>query len=496
MDLTTSRPKLAGSYWEWEAESEQVLPPSTDGIVAVVGPSDWGPFLTPVLCTSWPDFLSKFGKDVTDLYIAVYNAFKGQNLGAGGAGAVLVWRMGVPSGGGAAAAATRTLQNTTPANAITLAARYPGTRANRLSVTVQAGAAAGTKDLVVLDGGKVIRTYNFPQADLASLVDEINATDPFLEATLLVDGVALANVASQALAGGVDGDVLTGAEWTAALDGIDSQRFAYLAPFNLTDPTIRASVIAYVLDRNDRGYRTTVGFGGAAAETVATGNTRSQAINSWEVLNIAGPGLHDDDLDLDLSGSQLVARYLGARAARGERSDDIYVRFAGLSPIAGQSLASLTEQEDALDAGSIVFSLDTDETAPIFVREGVTTYSDDSSSPTDENGNPIRPVRLWKRIKNIAVQHGVEQEALEWATGPQGPLGSGRVVNDRTRGIIVGYYKTIYQRRVDAEIIQTGFTVVVASDPAPSDDDDAVFIDHGFHPTRGLRQINNRARLG
>lgn len=492
-----SRPELAGLYWDWETEDKPTTPPSTAAIEAVVGEHDWGPANVPTLCTSWPDFTKKFDTSMTDLAVAVYGAFRGEAVnGRGGAGAVLVYRIGATSGGSALHKATLALSNTTPVVAVTLTALQPGTKGNTIAATVQPGAASGTTELILLVDGSVEETYVFPSTTLDVLVAAINLKSSWVSATLGTNGVALASVSAVAFATGADGSPAAGGDWTLMTGAMDQARFAGLAPANLTDPVILASLKAWAADRNSRGLRFWFAEGGVSNEAQSAASARAQAINGPNVLVLGMGLLHDDLLDLDLTSAQLAARYLGARLARGEAADDFYVRFADLSVAQTGVLATLDEQVSAINTGLIVFSVDSDPTAPIFIREAVTSYSDDSASPRLPDGTPQQPVKLWKRVKNIATQQAVEREAMEWATAPGGPFEAGLAVDDKGRGLVIGYFKTLYQKRVDGRIIQAGFSVALATDVPQTDDDDFMVIDHGFHPIRSVRQIFNRVRMG
>jgi hypothetical protein len=485
------RPRLAGAYFNWQTEASIDSPPASIGsIVAVPVTHNWGPLQTFVALDSFDEWKGIFGVSNTAGMRAVYGAFKGEGLpGKGGAGRVLVYRMGT----GAAAASTLNLSNGA-ATGIRLDARYKGTRGNVLAATVQAGAVVGTKELLLLDGGRVIERYPHNSTDLAGLVATINATSDFVTGTVVNAGVALANVASAALAGGADGDVLTATEHTDAQTKLASVRFSLLAPQALTDPTIRASYVAWTQGQNTVGKRHLLIVGGAAGESVATGVLRSQSFNDWDVVNLAGPALHDDVLGVDMSTAELASRVAGAIANRGERKDLIYARFTDLSVPAGVVLPTLAEQEQAVIGGATVFSIDTNEAAPVFIREGVTTYADDTASPRDEDGNKIRTVEHYSRIKNLRIQHGIETELDEWATS--GDVLGSLPVNDRVRALVLGRVTEAYASRETAEIVQAGWTVQLDTDPPPDDDQDFVQYVHGFHPTRSLRQMFNTARIG
>lgn len=489
---TLNRPVLADVYFDWEAEGRTTTPVSTGGIVAIAATSNYGPINTPILLTDESKLYTAFGDGDTPLHRAVRDAFKGQGYnGKNGASAVLAIRQAVASGGGAAAKATKTLMNTagTPAVAITLTAKEPGTRANDLRLTVQAGTDAGTNELLVLDGSLVVERYVHTDTAIAGLVTTINETSDWFDATAGDTTAKLATVSATALTGGADGATLTGAEWAATFAALDRDRWAIFAPYGLTDTTIRAAVVAWIKQRNSLGARSWAIVGGAAGETLSTANSRSQAINHWDIINLGRGTLRVVSEDREVSTAELVARYAGARAWRGEARDDIYVRFADLEIVDGPSL---TEQVQALDGGTAVFVRDTHQDAPVFVKEAVTTYTNDSQSPVDREGNKTKPVSLYRRVKNIAIQHAIELEVREWATS--GEILGDQPVDEATREIVLGRFRIAYETRQTARIVQPGWTVRL--DGEPDDDDDFVACAHGFHPTRSLRQIFNVARIG
>lgn len=491
-------PKLAGSYFTWEAEQARTVPATIGGILAVVGTHDWGPVNTAVLCRTWQNFISTFGSSETELSRAVFLGFKGQGFGGrGGAGSVLVVRQAASS----AAKAAKILQNTTPAAALTLTAKHPGTRANALRVTVQAGSVTGTKELLILDGALVKEKYVFPDTGsgvLATLAAEINLLSPWVTATVQADaGVALANISATPLTGGLDGATLTGAEWTATQAILDVERWSVLAPANLTDSAILAALRAWQKDRNANSVRCLLVDGAAASETganVAAAVTRATGTNNWDEVVLGAALLRDETFNRDMSTAEYASRVAGAIIARGEKLDSFYLRFSDVSLLSGPSLAG---EVACLDGGVTTFSRDTNPDAPVFIREGLTSYSDDALSTVDNEGAKTHPVSFYKRIKNVRIQHAIELEAQEWAT-------SGNVigefpVSDRSRSMVLGHYKTLYQGRQDNEVVQPGWSVGIdqqATADAGGDDSDGIFVQHGFHPTRSVRLIMNTARIG
>lgn len=488
----SARPRLAGSYFNWEAEAGETLAPSTGGIVAVPMTGNWGPIRSNVVLESFDEYVQVFGAKDCPLKRAVYGAFKGEGRpGKGGAGAVLVYRMGT----GASAPAVGVLNNTAAAAALTLTAKYQGTRGNDFRRTTQPSAVGGKTELLILDGSLVVEKFTFNTAysagDAAALKAEIDSTSDWFNATVGATGVALATVSAVAFAGGNDGEVLTSAEWLQATVAFDAERWAIVAPYGLTDPTIRAALVAWLQQRNLLGRRSLMVLGGAAAEVIATANARSTAMNDWNIVNLGIGTLHLDDLNLDVGTAEMVTRVAGSIANRGETRDLIYARF---QDVTGLIVASLQDEVDGLAAGTTVFSQDTHADAPVFIKEGVTTYAIDAQSPVDENGVKTHPVALYKRIKNLRIQHAIEVEVEDWFTS--GDVAGALPVNDRVRALAIGFMQGRYQAREDAEIVQPGWTVELDTDPPADDDDDFIQLRHGFHPTRSLRQLFNTVRLG
>lgn len=489
---STVLPALAGSYFNWEAEGEDTPAVGLGGIVALVGTHNWGPVNSATLYTSPRDFVDRSSPTTTTATKRVFDAFKGEGRpGKGGATAVLHVRVATA----AAAPATRVLVNTAVGAppALTLTGRFPGTFANDLRATVQAGVAAGTNELLLLLSGRVIARYVHTATDIAGLAAEINEIDPYVTATVNADGVALATVASVAFAGGNDGAVLTAVEHAAAQDLLTNTRFSVAGVPGLVDPAIRTSWSTWTAEQNRLGKRFFFVAGGVAGESLATANTRSRAFNNKDLISLGVGTLRDDDRNEDVSTADLVARVAGAVAARGERRDLIYARFTGLSVSATSVLPTLVGQESALAAGTTVFSRDTNAT-PVFIREGVTSYADDSASPRDRDGNKTRPVSQYRRIKNLRIQHGVEMAVDEWATS--GDVLGDLPNNERARGLILGRFQEEYATREEAEIVQPGWTVALDPSIPQSDDSDFAAFLHGFHPTRSLRQMLNTVRMG
>lgn len=442
-DLFT-KPRIPGTKIGWAGEQIARIPPSFADIVAVPLTHDWGPLGSdapgtdkrqggPQLVTSFAEWESLFGTGNTAGRTAVAGAFAGQGLdGTGGAGGVLVYRMGT-----GASRASVTLDNTAAAAAITINARYKGTRGNGLSVVVEDDPADNTRDRArILFNGVEQHRVSYPAADINALGAAINAlSSPYATAVVNASGTALAATAGTSLTGGTDGSAPNLADHDAALSSVEFKPFSILAPANLTDPTIRAAYVAWVDEQENANRPVLLVIGGAAAEGT----------------------FHDDLLDADLSTAQLAPRFAGILAARGESKALTYAEIAGLTiATTGTGLtdaavrsaainnphvvnigvaAAADELRPAIDAGVTVLMQASMPNAELRVAQGVTTF-------TSKNV-PGRPYDVFSEPRFIRIMDIFERGMKAW--GDDIVIGD-LPVNDDTRATVYGEAK----RRVES----------------------------------------------
>lgn len=483
-----TRPAAAGAYVDWQQRPSADPATGRGGTVAVPATGTWGPINTPVPLASLSDAYAVFGKDDTPLLRAIKDAFLGYGWGGyGGAGTVVAIRQAVNT----AAKASWTLQNTTPANALTLTARYPGTRANALRVTVQV-ATAGGKELLITENGNVVERFALPATDVTALAAEITAKSKWVTATSTITGVTLNNVSAIApTVAGTDGATLTGTEWTTTMAQLDRVDWDVLAPYGLTDSTIRASLRAWRLDRVSRGLQGVIFVGGGAAESLATAQSRSTALNDPGFVNLGAADLvRTDEGNRAVTTSELVARVAGVRAWNGETNADLFVRLAGVE-ITATNGASATDEAAAITTGVVVFSRDTHAEAPVFIREAVTTYVDDTASPIDARGVKTKPVAIYKDPRLVAIQQGVDKEV---AFGARNGGMLGKVTNtDKGREQLLSLVRSALEKREAAGIIKPNWQ---AWDLTPNDEVDYALYAFSFDDTKTLRQMFCVGQIG
>lgn len=481
-----ARPVLPGAYVNFVAAQQAVVPVSVGSLVAIPFTHDWGPLEIAVQVNSLADFQRVYGATNTSPgYYAVQQAFKGEGVaGRGGAGAVLAYRMG----SSAAAKATKTLQNTTPATALTLSARYQGAKGNLLTVTTQDYASDATKtELIVYLSGSEVERHRFLDADINDAAARINANSQWLTAVANISGVALGIVSNQALTAGNDGSTLIAQDWTDMMTAMGVFRFGILAPYDLTDIPITASLRTWAEGLNAQGKRFFTVVGGLTDELITTAKTRAAALASYNFSTVGVGSVRDNSL-FDTSGiakilstAQFGPRIAGALAGRGERMSLTYARFSDIELLNGATVAQIA---DAYDNGVMVLEQDSNQN-PVRINQARTAYV------TAIDGN--HPVNIFYEPKFVRTMQIFEMEITENAEANY----IGQVpVNSATAESIIGDAKSRMQSRAEASIIQEDWLVRRAANPPVQDTDDFIHIEYGMKFGRSLKMLLNTITVG
>lgn len=479
-----NRPRRPGAFFAFDARQTVPPPPGLGGIVAIAFTNDWGPDETPTLLRSFQDYRASFGDSINTMgYRAVRQAFQGEGLpGYGGAGAVLAYRMT----GSAKASAAHIFMNTagTPAAAITVTAKYPGTRGNALNVTVQdqPGTQTPEKDeFIVYDGATEVERYNYTDTDITDLAAQINAKSQWLTAAMTATGTALAYVANVALTAGNDGATLVAGDYTGMMSGLEVERFSVLSFEMPVDAGILTSLGTWgkLARANGKRFRTVIG--GALDEDATTAIARSLVLNDPGFINIGGGSVTDSVLGV-LSTAQLAPRVAGIVAARGEARSLTYARFAGLTLRAGFTDADILR---GFDGGVLVLARDSNLNAPVRIEKGVNTYT----TTTDAD----RPLSIFRVPKFIATMDGLQMELTEF--GEQEVIGK-MPVSASTRSFVRAEISSRMRTREDAGVIQPGWTVDVDDDPPATPTDDFMQFIIGLTFGRSTEQIYFSASVG
>jgi hypothetical protein len=488
-----NRPIQSGTYFNFDIVAPIVMQPNVGSIVALGITADWGPFKVATTVFSINDYVAKFGGSTTTPdagTYAVLEAFKGEGVpDFGGASQVVVFRMG----GSGAAKATHALKAGTPTG-VTISARYEGERGNGLALTVQANATdAANDELLVINtvGGasQVLEKFVYVKADLQSLVDMVNGSSSYVTAAIGTStGVALTPVTSAALTGGDSGTTLTGADYTAAMDGLDQAKFGVVAFQNLTDDTIVASLKSWVQTSNSSGRRFFLVVGGAFNETISDASDRSDALNDPDIINVGVGSLADNDqLDAGgnprtLSTAEIAPRVAGIVAGRGDRYSLTYAKLAGIDLLAGPSVSQIVT---AYDKGVLVFTRASDALSTVRIEKGISTYT--------TNTNAAMPRSIYSVPRYVSVMHSLQTQIVAWSDDNLIGL---TTVNDETRAAAVGQGQLFMRDYEQVGAIQPGWNVMVDPDPPPSDDDQFIALLISAKFGRSTEQVYWTAQLG
>lgn len=478
----SNRPTRPGSYTRWVAQVQKTILSVQNETVYIPFTHNWGPLDVPVQLGSYQDFLSVYGDVNGPGKTALQQAFNGEG-GVDdhwGAGTVIAHRFA----GSAAAKATRTLNNTTPAVAITLSGRYFGTRGNTLRASVQVNAQDATKkDLIIKDGNIVLETFTELATATQAFVDDINLLSDWATAAVGVTGVALADVTDAAFAGGNDGSTLIAGDWTEVLAIAAAERFAVFSPFDLTDSTILASIKAWAHDLNaplnvqQKNKRFQVVVGGGASDTVTLGITRSATLDSPYFINLAA-GTYTDEILGVLSTSQLAPRLAGILANRGDHESLSFARLPGL--VFNTNPPSDTDIGKALAAGVMVIGRDSHADAPLrFDGERTTQIT----NPSDQ------PLSIYKSPKLVFTMGNFETQINEFMAF--NVVGKLPVTAKDTREFVLGE-----ARRIVGDFVRRGAisavpapTVEIDLDPPPQPTDEFIALVYGWVFGRSTEQV-------
>jgi hypothetical protein len=330
------------------------------------------------------------------------------------------------------------------------------------AVEIESGANAGAQHEYAADG-----SFSITLTPLGgSAGDELTlaVVIPWPASTALANG----NVQ---LSGGVNGDTLTVDEWMTALTAMEYLGFSVIAPYDLTDSAIRASVVSWVKGMDSANRPVMLVMGGAADETVDEAITDATTINDQHVVRLAGGFFQDAVLGASVSTSQLAPRVAGMLASLGDANSLTFKPMGGLTYI-GQGFAN-DQIEAAIQNGVTTISVSTNPLAALKIEKGLTTFV----TPDD----PTRPLDFFSDPRLVRLVDLFIRRMKEW--GDNTMIGN-VPVNDDSR--------TALRARASAEIeeLENRGLIIPGTDfldvPVPDDPDllDSLIYEFGFQCAR------------
>lgn len=445
----TQMPVLPGLYMNFKAAALAAIQPGARGVVAVPVKANWGPIEQFVEVTN-PGFINElFSNDSSNeatAYDTIYFAL------LGGASKVLAYRLA----SSAAAAASTILQDTagTPANIMTLQAKYQGTRGNTFKATVKVNPIDSSKtDIDLYEGAALLRTFTFTAGTVQAAVDAVNSDSAniWVVATKLAEGTgSLKTVSNQSFSGGDSGiDGVVAQDYSDWLTALETQNINLLALDGVYDNAIQTSVAAWIRRVRDEGKCVIGVMGGSvagdkAADAIAQATARSAAFNHEGIVNV-GTGASLSGVEYS---SAQVACYVAGLIGGQKLSESITYAATPFNDVTRRWTKS--EQEQAVNGG--VFLLFTDNKMLVKGARAV------NSLITLRQGQN----RSWKKIRAIRVMDAINMDLQGTAEANY----IGKVNNtDEGRHSLIGAFKQYMNLlAMDGVIETTGWDVYL--DPA------------------------------
>lgn len=395
-------PVLPGMYMNFQAAAIAAVQPGARGIVALPVKAHWGPVRQFVEISSLAAANETYTSDET----AGASAYSSLMLALlGGAKTVLAYRIA----DGDEAKAICTLKDSdeeTPTDIIKLEAKYAGSRGNGFKATVQVNPIdAAKKDIRLLEGTTLLKTFTFADGTVQAAVDAINQ-DPankWVTATKLADGNGhLKDGSGFSFAGGDSGiDGIVAANYTDALTAFETQEFNLLALDGVSDSSIQTSVVSWVNRVRSEGKTVIAVLGGSAADDVSASavnaaTTRSASFNHEAVVNVGSGTILDGT---SYSSAQTSAYVAGLIAGQ---------RLSESTTYAATPFQDATrrwtrgEQEQAVTGGVFLLVHDGKRVKALRGVNSLTTLREGQNSS-------------WKKIRTIRVIDAIQADLIATA---------------------------------------------------------------------------------
>jgi hypothetical protein len=284
----------------------------------------------------------------------------------GGAMAAQIVRAGA---GGTAASGTVTDSAGTPANIVTVTAKYAGTRGTNLSVKVQTNPSDGTKkDAIVLDGTTQVESFTFaaPARARPTSWSPALAGSAYVTASKIAAGNGVAKTGTYALSGGVNPTVAAG-DYTTALALLEPTDVVVNVVVTDSEATAVHTALTSWVDRVRNDGKRLMGVAGEPTSVLlATRQSDAAALNHPAVV-YAGNGFSQAGVAYE--GYKAAARLAAMIASAPYTKSLTRAVVTGATGVVG----ALTESQlvDSINKGMAAFRLN--PLGQVVVHYGITT---------------------------------------------------------------------------------------------------------------------------
>lgn len=442
-----------GVYQRYENRGTGPLAGAINGIVAAVYKSNWGPVgaVETIGSDEAGGLTARLGGDATSTVDVITEAFNG------GANTVLAVRLG--SGGTNGTLDLKDTTDSTPATAIKLTTKYPGTRSFKITIREKLGDSTA-REFMVTEGDMVREKIEFSvsaDGEVDELLTKINAQSSYFTAEKAgsYSGTGkLALVAEQAITPGTDPTVNT-ETYSEAFNLLEPYRFNVLVT-DSENVAVHILLSTYI-ERVYQGGKLEC-FGVVAEPTTVSLDDRmahAKSFNTYNMVYIGGGW--KDAAEAKYEGYKAGARLAGMIAAVPSNQSLTHTSIAN----AMETLERLTNSQytAAIESGMLTFSTSAD--GIVWVESAITTLV--SPDGEDDEG--------WKKIKRTKIR----KELMARVSDSVEPL-IGKINNDSDgQANIIKIAKGVCATMRSEKKLLDGYTVEL-DEANPPQGDSAWFI--------------------
>lgn len=353
-----------GVHFRQESGNELNLTGAENGIVALAFKANWGPLGEVVTIDNPADIATLFGDDSgTGSNVAVI-----EKIFQGGASQVKAVRVG---SGGTKAAITLKDTDSTPADVVTLTAKYAGTRA--LSVTIKDSLSnASERECIIYAGTKELFRTSFAKGSAGEVDALVAAINGNSESVVTASKVAAGN----GLLAAVTQATFTTAGVSPTITSTDySDAFALLEAVNWNticidsnDTAIQTLLKTFINRANDAGLMGIAVIGEPSSVAYATRKTDAAACNSENVVYVLNGFKVGDEAYEGFNAAAVIAGLIAYTPANQSLT---HVGISGATEI----IDPLTNAKivECLQSGALIFTEASN--GAIWVEQGINTLT-------------------------------------------------------------------------------------------------------------------------
>ena len=351
-----------GIYFRQENGGGVDISGASNGIVAVAFQANWGPLGEIVTLDSPADIPAAFGDDSgSNSNVAILN-----KIFLGGASQIKAVRVGT---GGTKAAITLQDTASTPANVVTLTAKYAGTR--DLSVTIKDSLSVSTeRECIIYSGTTELCKVTFAKGsagEVEALVAAINSSEAaVVTATKVAAGNGLMAAVAQATftTAGVS-PTITSTDYDAAFVVLEASTWNTIC-IDTNDVAIHALLKAFISRANDAGLMGIAVIGQLTSVAFDSRKAAAAGMNSENVVYCLNGFKVGDDVYEGFNAAAVLAGYIAYLPCNDSVTHKV---MPGATEVVGP--LTNTQVVNALQSGCIVFTVAS--SGAVWVEQGINT---------------------------------------------------------------------------------------------------------------------------